>query len=178
MIGLIAYGSLMHPDELASHCTREPPVLPVRVRGYRRTFCQESTWRGGHSESRGVLTVEPSENSWFNAILVAECDPDLISSLDFRERGYDRIDVPTASVEPYAPDTDLGGFTAINMYRGRPEKWNADLIPNPDYVALCTAAAERWGPIFLDDFLATTYSGGVPLELGEPGRPGKGGRDS
>lgn len=163
MIGLLAYGSLMHPDELARHFAGEGPLLPVRVRGFRRSFCQEPSWRQGSGERRGVLTVRPSAVDWINAVLVCGCGPDVLRSLDHRERGYRRVAVPAAAIDPYAAADAVRVPEAAAVYAGRDDKWNPSLLPNDDYAALCTRAAGHWGAAFLDDFLATTYLGGETL---------------
>lgn len=163
MTGLLAYGSLMHPEELARHCTSTRSV-PVRVRGFRRSFSQEPSWRAGAGIRRGVLTVRPSEFDWFNAILICGSDADALRSIDRRERGYTRVRVPLPNVEPYATYDLHELIDDIGLYTGRDGKWNDGLLPNPDYLKLCIEAAERWGSDFAADFLRTTYVGGRTLE--------------
>jgi hypothetical protein len=160
--GLLAYGSLMHPDELAGHCAGTRSA-PVRVRGYRRSFSQEPSWRSGEGTDRGVLTVHPSPAHWFNAILVSGADDTAVRSLDRRERGYTRVPVPASLVEPYATDQVIEPVREIVLYTGRGERWNEGLRPNRAYLQICIDAAERWGSEFADDFLRTTHVGGVPL---------------
>jgi cation transport regulator ChaC len=159
MIGLLAYGSLMHPDELAGHLDRGDPIVPVRVRGFKRSFCQEPSWRTGEADERGVLTVRPSAVDWFNAVLVCGWEAEAFEVLDHRERGYIRQTVPASSVETYETTNDLEKVRDINVYTGREEKWNEVLLPNPEYLKLCTDAAAHWGTEFLHDFLATTHVG-------------------
>lgn len=168
MTGLLAYGSLMHPDELARHFAAEPARMPehipVRVRGFSRGFCQEPSWREGAGDRRGVLTVTPSDDGWINAILVCGCDADLLASLDERERGYVRCAVPVSAIEPCAGDVLPDALRDAVMYVGRDELRNDALLPNPAYRALCMTAAAQWGDAFLRDFLATTQGSGPSRE--------------
>jgi cation transport regulator ChaC len=159
MMGLLAYGSLMHPDELAGHLDRGDLITPVHVRGFKRSFCQEPSWRTGEADERGVLTVRPSASDWFNAILVCGWQAEVFEVLDHRERGYIRQTVSSSSVEPYLKTDALQKVREINVYTGREEKWNDVLLPNPEYLKICTDAAAHWGEEFLHDFLATTYVG-------------------
>jgi hypothetical protein len=175
VIALLAYGSLMHPEELARHSARTRSV-PVRVHGFRRSFSQEPTWRTGDGAERGVLTVRRSASDWLNAILVSGSladafrdvdggsDVRALRSIDHRERGYTRVVVPIADVEPYATHEIDPLITEIGLYAGRDEKWNDELMPNRAYLKLCIEAAELWGRGFAGDFLRTTYSGSITLE--------------
>lgn len=175
MIALLAYGSLMHPDELAKHCARTQSV-PVRVQGFRRSFLQEPSWRTGEGVERGVLTVRRSAGDWFNAILVCGfaddarkssdggSGTDALRSIDQRERGYTRVVVPGEDVEPYAMHEVDPLIDEIGLYTGREEKWNEELLPNRAYLKLCVEAAALWGSEFARDFLRTTHTGSGTLE--------------
>ena len=168
MTGLVAYGSLMHPDELARHCARAHSI-PVRVRGFRRSFAQEPSWRAGAGDERGVLTVRPSDTDWFNGILICGADAAELGSLAERERGYDCAAVRIADIEPYATEQIPGGATEIRLYIGRDENWNAALLPNRAYLKLCIDAARAWGEEFARDFMRTTHVGEMTLqEFSEP----------
>lgn len=170
MAGLLVYGSLMHPDELAPHVARDRRVVPVRAQGFRRSFEQEPSWRKGEVGKRGVLTVRPSPGHWINGVVVQGYDARDLRSLDQRERGYTRESVPVTAVEPYPPLRETGPASdrlsastpiddEIAIYVGRNELLNPDLLPNPAYLELCVEAARRLGAEFLDDFLATTFVG-------------------
>ncbi|GEM_PF-1724653 len=162
-IGLLVYGSLMHPEALAPKFGVAASSLPVRIRGYRRSFCQEPSWRKGAAERRGVLTVRPSGGSWVNAILVCGCGSEVFRTLDHRERGYTRVEVARGMIEPYGPGAEVDALDRISIYGGRREMWNPALLPNPGYLDLCIRAARGWGERFLEDFLATTRVGDVTL---------------
>lgn len=169
MHALLAYGSLIHPDELARHGLHRHPCAPVRVRGYRRSFCQEPSWRRGRAEERAVLTVRPLRGAWFNAVLVQGFDAAILPELDERERGYTRVRVEGAHLEPY-PSASLGDCGEVHLYTGRSEKYNERILPHDDYLALCVEGARRWGRAFLDDFLRSTYvQGRTPLRDHAPG---------
>jgi hypothetical protein len=161
--GLLVYGSLMHPESMADELGDAVAAVPVRVRGYRRSFCQEPSWRRGSGDRRGVLTVQPCAGSWFSGILVRGLDADAFRKLDGRERGYHRVPVDLSAVEPYEPALELAPIDRIEIYRGRPEKRRPGLLPNLRYLRLCRDAAARWGQRFLEDFLATTHVGSSPL---------------
>jgi hypothetical protein len=160
--GLLVYGSLMHPGSLATGSGRSASPQPVRVQGYRRSFCQEPSWRRGSGAHRGVLTVHAA-TSWFSGILVRGLSADMLKALDHRERGYRRVAVERSAIEPYGPAPDLDGIDRIEIYVGRRELRNPDLRPNVDYLRLCRDAAAHWGTDFLDDFLSTTHVGSAPL---------------
>jgi hypothetical protein len=162
MNDLIVYGSLMHPAELEGHC-KGMRTWPVRVRGYRRSFSQEPSWRPGDGIERGVLTVRTSAGDWFNAILVEGCDAGR-GQLDDRERGYARETLRRASVESYGDTIPGLSSRQITLYIGRPEKRNESLLPNREYLGICTDAAEGWGREFAADFMRTTFVGTTTLE--------------
>ena len=157
---MLVYGSLMHPAELAGHCAHTESVS-VRVRGYRRSFSQEPSWRAGDGIRRGVLTVRRSERDWFNGILIRGSDVAAIRSIDRRERGYTRVMVPVRDVVPYARREEgvLHALDEIGLYIGRDDKRNDELLPNPAYLNLCIEAATLWGSEFSSDFLHTTHVG-------------------
>lgn len=160
MIALVVYGSLMHPDEhvaLAADgvATFGEPV-PVRVRGFRRSFSQEPSWRRGEGLERGVLTVRPSPGHWFNGVLITGCDESMVARLDERERGYRRIRLELSQVDAYAGHVLDATPPEVHVYVGRDEQWNEVLRPNSHYQSLCTTAAAAWGDGFLNDFLETT----------------------
>jgi cation transport regulator ChaC len=161
--GFVAYGSLMHPDELAAQChgTRQ---VRVRVRGFRRNFSQEPSWRTGTGVERGVLTVQPSPGDWFNGILVSDADAEVLRSLDHRERGYSREAVPATRIEAYDPADSAQITAAVVVHAGLPDKYNSELLPNSSYLELCTDAAARWGSDFARDFRLTTFVRGATLD--------------
>lgn len=158
MPAFVAYGSLMDPDELAQHCRgADVDLLRVRVRGFRRSFSQEPSWRTGAGAERGVLTVQPSRGDWFNGILVSDAAADVLRSLDYRERGYSRQAVSATHIEAYDPEDSARITAAVVVYAGIPDKYNDALLPNSAYLKLCTDAAAHWGSDFARDFLLTTF---------------------
>lgn len=163
MTGILAYGSLMHPAEFARHFAgepdRAPERIPVRVSGFSRGYCQEPSWRDADGDRRGVLTVTPSADGWINAILICGCDSDMLTSLDARERGYDRCVVAPTAIEPCAGGVLPDALREVVIYVGRSELRNEALLPNPTYRALCITAAAQWGDAFLEEFLASTDGG-------------------
>lgn len=180
---MLAYGSLMHPAELAKHCAQTESV-PVRVRGFRRSFSQEPSWRAGDGIERGVLTARRSERDWFNGILIRGSDAAALRSIEKRERGYTRVNVPAPDITLYAMheideldegshvdevdepegNWELNEIDEIGLYTGRDDKRNDELLPNPVYLDLCIEAARQWGCEFASDFLRTTYVGARTLD--------------
>lgn len=156
MFSLLAYGSLLHPDELARHGLESASCTPVRVSGFLRSFCQEPSWRPATSEERGVLTVRPSAEHWFNALRIDGFGAEALAELDHRERGYRRAAVPPDRLRGYGPEP-LARAPECVLYLGREEKFNAAILPGADYLELCVAGAAAWGPDFLRDFLETTF---------------------
>lgn len=152
----------MHPAELARHGLAEHPATLVRLRGFRRSFCQEPSWRRSDSAARGVLTVRREAGCWLNGLLIQDLRPGALPALDRRERGYVRTPLAADALEPYEPGADLGPGQPI-VYLGREEKFNAGILPNEEYLGICATGAGRWGPSFLRDFLLSTH-------LGEGGR--------
>lgn len=158
----------MHPAELARHFTagpvRELERIPVRVHGFSRGYCQEPSWRDGNADQRGVLTVTPSDDGWINAVLICDCDSDVLASLDERERGYVRSVVSVSAIEPCAGGVLPDALRDVVIYIGRDVLRNEELLPSPGYRALCITAAAQWGDAFLQDFLATTQGSGNSRE--------------
>lgn len=160
---LLAYGSLLHPEELARHGIDPAACAPVRVRGFRRSFCQEPSWRPAVSEARAVLTVRPDPEHWLNAVLVPGLDADRVAELDHRERGYVRTGVPPERLEPYPGAAPAEAGEAV-LYLGREDKFNRAILPSESYLDLCLEGAAAWGEDFLRDFVDTTFvQGEVPL---------------
>lgn len=156
MHALLAYGSLIHPDELARHTLRGRGATPVRVQGFRRSFCQEPSWRAASGLARGVLTVRPSPGEWFNALLVPGLTESILPGLDERERGYRRVEVEAGQLEPY-PGAELPRCVGVHLYTGRSERYNEEILPHRSYLDLCVEGARRWGARFLRDFCTSTY---------------------
>ncbi|CAN5638418.1 hypothetical protein BH23GEM10_BH23GEM10_04580 [soil metagenome] len=94
----------------------------------------------------------------------------MLTSLDARERGYERRVVPVTAIEPCSGGMLPDALREIVIYVGRDELRNEALLPNPSYRALCTDAAAHWGDAFLQDFLATTQSRGGAEERPAPAR--------
>lgn len=118
MIGLLAYGSLMHPDELVEYRAHDSPLVPVRVRGFRRSFCQEPSWRTRDVNERAVLTLRSSTSHWCNAIVVCGLKAEALALLDHRERGYLRQTLPASFLEPYAGKEGLKTIEEVHVYTG------------------------------------------------------------
>lgn len=146
----------MHPAELARHGLGLADTTPVRLRGFRRSFCQEPSWRASGSAARGVLTVRPAEGCWLNGLLIHGLDGAAIDALDQRERGYVRTALAFDALEPYDWGAGMGPEQPV-AYLGREEKFNTAILPNEEYMGICVAGAARLGAGFLRDFLLSTH---------------------
>jgi len=151
---LIVYGSLLHPEELKKHNISMDRVEFVKVKGYRRVFEQEPSWRKVDSIHRAVLNLQEDEHSWFNALLIKDLTQEYIDELDHRERGYNRIDVKKDGVVTYS------GSCVDNciVYVGKEGKQNRQILPNIEYYKICIDGAKAHFEEFYLDYLHTTYN--------------------
>jgi len=134
-------------------------LAPVTVSGFKRVFAQEPSWRRSIGIDRAVLTVVEDKDNYINAILVIDLNDTYLKLFDNRERGYRRVNVCASSIkycQGYGNDLELGD---VYLYVGKKEKYNENLIPNPDYLSICTEGAKMWGEEFYDTFLKTTFIG-------------------
>lgn len=158
MSTLIVYGSLMHRDALVRVGLDPANARPVVVRGYRRSFDQEPTWRLRETGDRAVLAVRESAEASFNAILVTGIVETAWEALDERERGYVRTEVPASMVTPFDPSSPLERTSAsLSIYLGKPGRRNEELLPNPAYLRTCMEGAGQWGAAFREAFLQSTF---------------------
>lgn len=98
MDALIVYGSLINKSELEKGGFPLDSTRPVVVRGYKRVFCQEPSWRPDRGEQRAVLNVIGSKQHWLNALLISGLNDGFLADLDKREKGYNRIKVASSDV--------------------------------------------------------------------------------
>lgn len=168
MSAIVAYGSLLNQKQSGLRSHLLTIVCPVTVKGYRRIFNQEPTWRKGNDRRRAVLSIVQSDSDHFNGLLLALTDNDNFSELDERERGYDRVLVPHACIAYSANTHYLSeskfSFKQTFVYIGKPEKKNDSILPNEDYLHLCLRGAKQWGEEFYEQFLQTTYIGSLNLK--------------
>jgi cation transport regulator ChaC len=153
MYNLVVFGSLLHPDELKKHNITMDMIDFVKVKGFRRIFNQEPSWRKIDSNNRAVMNIEEDENSWFNALIIKNLDEEYFEELDYRERGYDRTYINDGDVINYENKT----FTNCIVYKGKKGKQNSDILPNIDYFDICLNGAKSHFLEFYDDYMRTTY---------------------
>lgn len=154
---IIAYGSLINPAELAKRSQLYSSAVPVWVKGYKRSFSQEPSWRKGVDVERAVLRVVPSEEHSFNGLLLPlENEADL-ELLDERERGYTRHKLTPGQIRHFAEGTRLELPGDVFVYAGKPEKYHPGILPNPVYMEICLEGAKHWGQEFYDAFLSGTF---------------------
>ena len=162
MIGLLVYGSLVNPMEIADQDLGLNQAIPVRVNTYRRIFNQTPSWRVGHGDRIGVLNVERSSQHWINAVCLCLEDRGL-PHLEARERGYSKHVVPSECIASY-PGYHMPSDVDFHVFVGNEEYNDSKILPNSEYLDLCMRGAVTWGNEFYDEFVATTYlASGTPL---------------
>lgn len=170
---IIVYGSLIHPKQLQQHSDLFAEAHPVLVRGYKRIFNQEPSWRKGNGEHRAVLNVMRSDTAFFNGLLVKLRKEEDLDRLNERERGYYLSAIAPSQLSCL---TNVSSSAAIDLacselanqptylYLGRLEKRNNDILPNKGYLNICLEGAQYWGEAFYEQFLQTTYVGELTLK--------------
>lgn len=150
---LITYGSLLAFDELTD-VFADPETYPIRVSGYQRHFAQEAMVRTGADGERGVLTVEPDSESWFNGLLVTGFTADEYEAYVSRESGYHLTMVDSSALTFYEESPTEDVLSDVRVPIG--DEPLTDPTPIPAYANLCVSGAAEHGPQFLTDFLVTT----------------------
>jgi|SRR5215210_1142915 len=155
MDALIVYGSLINKSELEKGGFPLDSTRPVVVRGFKRVFCQEPSWRSDQGEQRAVLNVISSEHHWLNALLILDLDDGFLADVDEREKGYDRIRVAPSCLRGYQPLST----TPQNIYThvGKADKQSDSILPNASYLSICLEGARQWGEDFYNEFLDSTF---------------------
>jgi len=155
MLGIIAYGSLINPQEIETQREQPSHSVPLKLFAFKRSFNQRPAWREGNSQHSAVLNVQTSKQDWLNAVCYCFADFDF-TALDNRERGYTRAAVPPDNVACYQGH-NLPELEKIFIYLGKKKYENNSLLPNPDYLDICLTGANHWGEDFYCDFLNTTH---------------------
>lgn len=164
MTAIIVYGSLLNPEQLHQKPHLFARAYPVFVKGYRRVFNQEPSWRKGDDKHRAVLNIMESDQDGFNGLLVKLQDGSDLHQLDERERGYNRMLISQSQLASFPPISSMSKSEPIFIYVGKPEKQNDDILPNKSYLELCLRGAKHWGKAFKEQFLQTTYVGDLTLK--------------
>ena len=164
MSALVVYGSLMAKAQILSLGQQLEATHTVHVQGFRREFSQEPAWRVGIGQQRAVLNVVPTEEAvtaiggGFNGILLRALTDKMLSDLDHRERGYHRVEIPTAWLSSFDQEHELeDNGEPVFTYVGKAEMRNGYLLPNPAYLKRCVLAARDWGDRFYQTFCQNTY---------------------
>lgn len=160
-VAVVWYGSLMAREEMRNVSTTAPEhAVPVKVEGFRRTFDQETSWRGGDGNQRGVANVVRDPDSWFNGLLVPDLDRDAFVRYRDREEGYTMVEVSRGSIEPYDSERRTALERADIVLVAVGDKRREDIEPKAEYIEICRKGAREWGEEFYADFLDT--SEGLP----------------
>ncbi|MBE9063836.1 gamma-glutamylcyclotransferase family protein [cf. Phormidesmis sp. LEGE 11477] len=178
MTTIIVYGSLINLEQRQKQPNLSAEACPVLVKGYKRVFNQEPSWRKGSGEHRAVLNVVRSEHDCLNSLLVKLHEKSDLGRLDERERGYDRIAIAPSQIAylsaahpVYPPARSSPTHQQTYLYLGKPEKQNNNILPNENYLEICLDGAKQWGEIFYEQFLQTTYVGEQTLKTFLRDRP-------
>ena len=155
MAYLMAYGSLVHPNETVRHTFPVTNRIPVKIKGFRRLFNQKVTFRKGYGERAAVLNISCEKDAWMNGILLCGFDEEFHDEIDTREAGYDRIFVPKENIEFYGNTIDL--IEDCYIYRGKVGAQDDALLPIDDYLDLCLEGAKIYGEDFYVDFIESTW---------------------
>lgn len=152
-MNLIVYGSLINKKELEKEGISLVNVELVKIKGFKRVFNQEPSYRFLASKNRAVLNIIKDEKSWFNAIVIKNLEEEYFTTLDEREKGYNRSLIEKENIKTY--DGDI--FENSQIYLGKEEKLNFFIYPNRDYLEICLSGVKTFGEDFFKDFLKTTY---------------------
>ena len=155
MDALIVYGSLINKSELTKGGFPLDSTRPVVLRGFKRVFCQEPSWRPDRGEQRAVLNVIGCEHHWLNALLIPGLDDRFLAAVDEREKGYDRIEVAPSCLRGYHPLPSKP--RNIYTHAGKADKQNDVILPNASYLSICLEGAKQWGQGFYNEFLDSTF---------------------
>ncbi len=155
MDALIVYGSLINKSELIRGEFPLDSTRPMVVRGFKRVFCQEPSWRPDQGEQRAVLKVVSSEHHWLNALLISGLDDRFLADVDEREKGYNRIKVAPSCLRGYHPLSTTP--RNIYMHVGKAEKQSDSILPNDSYLSICLEGARQWGEDFYNELLDSTF---------------------
>ncbi|MFK5926534.1 MAG: hypothetical protein QM483_07885 [Desulfuromusa sp.] len=155
MLGIIAYGSLINPQETKGQREQPTHIVPVKLETFKRSFNQRPAWRKNTSKNSAVLNVQASEQNWLNAICYCYAEFNF-TTLDHRERGYTRTSIPADKINSYQGQ-ELPELDEAFIYSGKKEYRDSTLLPNPNYLEICLMGAKKWGESFYDDFLNTTH---------------------
>lgn len=128
MAAIIVYGSLINPEQLHQKPHLFARAYPIFVKGYRRVFNQEPSWRKGDDKHRAVLNVMKSDQDGFNGLLVRLQDGSDFHQLDERERGYNRIAITQAQLAPFVPMPDMGKSDTSKSDLGKSDTSKSELV--------------------------------------------------
>jgi hypothetical protein len=155
MDALVVYGSLINKSELTKGGCPLDSTCSVVLRGFKRVFCQEPSWRPDRGEQRAVLNVIGCEHHWLNALLISGLDDRFLADVDEREKGYDRTKVAPSYVRGYHPLSTKP--RNIYTHAGKADKQNDSILPNASYLSICLEGAKQRGQDFYNEFLDSTF---------------------
>ncbi|QDS86892.1 hypothetical protein EC9_10670 [Rosistilla ulvae] len=165
---LVGYGSLMNRSSarrtLSEQCVSS--ARPVLVMGARRVYEYVMSPRGrqiyGEQEAEGrfgVLNARSSNdsNDWFNGIQY-ELDAVDIMALVERESAYDLLPAWTILWDAMDSAPQIGYFLSCRTetHEGR-QLLDSQLLPHPNYHAICEEGCRDVSPDFLTAFHRSTW---------------------
>lgn len=155
MLGIVAYGSLINPQETKNIGAQPIASIPIKLHTFKRSFNQRPAWREEASVNAAVLNVQKSKDHWINGICYCFEEFDF-TRLDEREKGYTRTLLKHDEITSYQKSESTLPDN-IYIYLGKKEYLNESLLPNPSYLDICLKGAKTWGDRFAIDFSKTTY---------------------
>lgn len=166
-LGLITYGSLLHPEEIRILFPHEElSIEPVKISGYARRFSKSVAehLRKVEGDQSGVLNVHSEEDEWFNGLLVGPVSRMGLRKYAFREREYDITSVSFEQIDFYTGDESIiDRLDTVHTCLLDPDGETPAFEPVPDYLDLCLDGTDVWGEDFRKDFLETTWVKGRKL---------------
>ncbi|MFB6346412.1 MAG: hypothetical protein ABEK50_11685 [bacterium] len=163
-IGIVTYGSLLHPEEVQNlFGLGERDQIKVTVSGYRRCFNKriaDHIYRETGPDKTAVLNVERASSEWFNGLLLGPIQASAFKQYAFREKDYELEALQPDAIEVY-PDEEESALAEFNsLYTCLLDNEDArcnSIEPVPSYLDLCLEGALSHGEDFLDDFKRSTY---------------------
>ena len=157
-IYVFGYGSLINKNELIKEMNKNKKVIPVIVKGLKRSFIVSS--KGGKYKVLGVRNSSSSKTEC-NGVLV-KVNKEELAELIEREKNYSIKQIKKDRLSfPYGKEVELKKEDTIFCFYPEPlfklTKTQSERIPiRPNYLNICLEGAKALGEDFFNDFLKNT----------------------
>jgi hypothetical protein len=166
---IVGYGSLINSASRNSTATAPIPAIPIRVLaafGYIRTWNERGSL--SHFTALGLRKPKPGEGAGTINGVLYPVDAGDLAKFDQRERGYQRVEVPSSQIEAVGwQRLPAAGHFWIYVPRAIAQGAQAaagDGLPGPDagypilesYVDVVVEGGLEYGPEFAREILETT----------------------